>query len=42
VSNYINSLRRDVVVDERLQGVCNKIYSQHQKARGFKFEYKRL
>lgn len=40
VSDYINSLRRDVVVDERLQKICNRIYSQHQEALDLIFEYK--
>lgn len=40
VSDYINALRRDVLVDERLQSICSRIYSQHQEALDLIFEYK--
>lgn len=40
VNDYLNSLRRDVIVDERLQQICSKIYSQHQEALDLIFENK--
>lgn len=40
VIDYINALRRDVLVDERLQKICSRIYSQHQEALDLIFEYK--
>ena len=40
VDDYLNSLRRDVIVDERLQKICNRIYSQHQEALDLIFENK--
>lgn len=40
VDDYLNSLRRDVIVDERLQRICNRIYSQHQEALDLIFENK--
>lgn len=32
ISNYVNTIRRDIVGDERLAQICADIYAKHQKA----------
>lgn len=32
IRNYMETLRRDIVEDQRLIEICNKIYSKHKKA----------
>jgi len=38
ICNYIDILRRDVVEDERLVEICNKIYRKHRRALDLIFE----
>ena len=32
INNYVNTIRRDIVGDERLAQICADIYAKHQKA----------
>ena len=38
IQNYMETLRRDVVDDQQLKEVCNKIYAKHKKALDLIFE----
>ena len=38
IRNYVETLRRDVVDDQQLKEVCNKIYEKHKKALDLIFE----
>ncbi len=38
IRNYIEVIRRDVVEDQQLINICNKIYNKHQKALDLIFE----
>ena len=38
IDNYIETIRRDIVGDERLARICAEIYSKHQKALDLIFE----
>ena len=38
IKNYVETLRRDVVDDQQLKEVCNKIYEKHKKALDLIFE----
>lgn len=38
IDNYIETLRRDIVGDERLAKICAEIYAKHQKALDLIFE----
>lgn len=40
VENYLDVLRRDIVEDERLVEICNKIYAKHKKALDLIFEHR--
>lgn len=40
VNNYIDTIRRDIVGDERLARICAEIYVKHQKALDLIFENK--
>jgi len=40
ISNYIETLRRDIVEDERLIQICNKIYQKHKRALDLIYENK--
>ncbi len=40
ISNYIDTLRRDIVEDERLIQICNKIYQKHKRALDLIYENK--
>ncbi len=40
VENYISTIRRDIVGDERLKQICAEIYAKHQKALDLIFENK--
>ncbi len=40
VKNYIETLRRYVVKDEKLIEICNKIYNKHKKALDLIYDYK--
>ena len=40
IDNYINTIRRDIVGDERLARICAEIYAKHQKALDLIFENK--
>lgn len=38
IRNYIDIVRRDIVEDQELIGICNKIYNKHKKALDLIFE----
>lgn len=38
INNYIDTIRRDIVGDERLAEICAEIYAKHQKALDLIFE----
>lgn len=38
IKNYINVVRRDIVEDQQLIDICNKIYNKHKKALDLIFE----
>lgn len=38
IGNYVDTIRRDIVGDERLARICAEIYSKHQKALDLIFE----
>ena len=40
IGNYIDTLRRDIVEDERLIQICNKIYQKHRRALDLIYENK--
>lgn len=40
IKNYIDIVRRDIVEDQQLIDVCNKIYNKHKKALDLIFEYR--
>ena len=40
IRNYLDTLRRDIVQDERLIEICNKIYQKHKKALDLIYEYR--
>ena len=40
IDNYIDTIRRDIVGDEKLARICAEIYSKHQKALDLIFENK--
>lgn len=40
VENYLDILRRDIVEDEKLVEICNKIYAKHRKALDLIFEHR--
>ncbi|WP_066719108.1 PDDEXK-like family protein [Clostridium sp. Marseille-P299] len=40
IKNYLDTLRRDIVQDERLIEICNKIYQKHKKALDLIYEYR--
>ena len=40
IDNYISTIRRDIVGDERLARICAEIYAKHQKALDLIFENK--
>ena len=40
IKNYIDIARRDIVEDQQLIDVCNKIYNKHKKALDLIFEYR--
>lgn len=40
IRNYIEVVRRDIVEDQQLIDVCNKIYNKHKKALDLIFEYR--
>lgn len=40
INNYIDTIRRDIVGDERLVQICKDIYAKHQKALDLIFENK--
>ena len=40
IDNYLDVLRRDIVEDQKLVEVCNKIYAKHKKALDLIFEHK--
>ena len=40
IRNYLEVIRRDIVEDQKLIDVCNKIYAKHKKALDLIFEYK--
>lgn len=40
VENYLDVLRRDIVEDEKLIEICNKIYAKHKKALDLIFEHR--
>lgn len=40
VENYLDVLRRDIVEDEKLVEICNKIYAKHRKALDLIFEHR--
>ncbi len=40
INNYIESVRRNIVGDEKLRQICNEIYAKHKKALDLIFEYK--
>ena len=39
IDNYLDVLRRDIVEDQKLVEVCNKIYAKHKKALDLIFEH---
>lgn len=40
IRNYIEIVRRDIVEDQQLIEICNKIYNKHKKALDLIFEYR--
>ena len=40
VRNYLDVIRRDIVEDQKLIEVCNKIYAEHKKALDLIFKYR--
>lgn len=40
IDNYVETIRRDIVGDERLAQICSEIYAKHQKALDLIFENK--
>lgn len=40
INNYVETIRRDIVGDERLSQICTEIYAKHQKALDLIFENK--
>lgn len=40
IDNYVETIRRDIMVDERLAQICAEIYVKHQKALDLIFENK--
>lgn len=40
IRNYLDIIRRDIVEDQKLIEVCNKIYARHKKALDLIFEYR--
>lgn len=40
IQNYIEVIRRDIVKDQQLIEICNKIYNKHKKALDMIFKYK--
>ena len=40
IGNYIDVIRRDIVEDEKLIEVCNKIYAKHKRALDLIFEHR--
>lgn len=40
IRNYLDVIRRDIVEDQKLIEVCNKIYVKHKKALDLIFEYR--
>lgn len=40
IKNYIDIVRRDIVEDQQLIDVCNKIYNKHKKALDLIYEYR--
>ena len=40
IRNYIEVVRRDIVKDQQLIDICNKIYNKHKKALDLIFEYR--
>ena len=40
IRNYLDVIRRDIVEDQKLIEVCNKIYARHKKALDLIFEYR--
>lgn len=40
VNNYIATIRRDIVDDQQLADICNKIYAKHKKALDLIYEYR--
>ena len=40
IRNYLDVIRRDIVEDQQLVEVCNKIYAKHKKALDLIFEYR--
>ena len=40
INNYIDTLRRDIVEDEKLIQICNKIYQKHKRALDLIYENK--
>lgn len=40
IENYIDTIRRDIVGDEKLAQVCAEIYSKHKRALDLIYEYK--
>lgn len=40
VNNYIEIIRRDIVEDQQLTEVCNKIYNKHKRALDLIFEHR--
>lgn len=40
INNYIDTIRRDIVGDEKLSQICAEIYAKHQRALDLLFEYR--
>ena len=40
MNNYIDVIRRDIVQDQNLVEICNKIYNKHKKALDLIYEYR--
>ncbi|WP_165045961.1 PD-(D/E)XK nuclease family protein [Adlercreutzia sp. ZJ138] len=40
IDNYIETIRRDVVGDERLEQICEEIYSKHRRALDLIYEHR--
>ena len=40
IRNYLDVIRRDIVADQKLIEVCNKIYARHKKALDLIFEHR--